>query len=417
MTFTECLLGNEARAFPQLTAEGPGLAVGLLSTYPPTECGLATFAAASRTPLAHARPSWDVSIIEACAAVTSRAPLAPSHSAPEVSVRWWPSCRRSFNAAVAFGRQLDCLIVEHEFGIYAGSDGSDVLELLDAIDVPVVAVLHTVLRSPTPGQRAVVDRLGERSEAIVVMSEAARGTLLRNHPMLLGSTVVIPHGAHWARYRDPLGSGRSPLLLTWGLVGPGKGLELAIDAVADVVASGVPVRYRICGETHPKVRAQEGERYRRSLVERVRALGLEGIVTFDDRYRSVPELLGVIEEADLVLIPYDSREQVTSGVLVEALAAGKAVVATAFPHAREALATGAGIVVTHDDRPAMASAIVRVLTEPGCAVRMSRQARAGGAPMLWPAVGEALAALVEAVVPGGGDVIATKPYLAGIVAS
>ncbi len=142
-----------------------------------------------------------------------------------------------------------------------------------------------------------------------------------------------------------------PTILTWGLLGPGKGIEWAIDALAELVDLDPTPRYLVMGETHPRVVNREGEAYRSALQARAASRGIGHLVEFDARYLDLAALGRVVQEADVVLLPYDSREQVTSGVLVEALAAGKPVIATGFPHAVELLGGGAGLIVPHGDGP------------------------------------------------------------------
>ena len=381
-------------------ASASACTVSLLSTYPPTQCGLATFAAATRAALLLSRPSWSLPVIRA-----TGSPSTPIVSSPDIAADWRPSDARSLRHVSRRINDSDCLVLQHEYGIYGGNDGNEVLDLLDNTSVPVIAVLHTVLSRPSLGQRRIIAELGRRAACLVVMSDAARDCLLRHYPVPASRVLVIPHGAHPVPYEMPLRKDRRPVLLTWGLVGPGKGLERAIDAVARLHRAGVEIDYRIVGETHPKVREREGEQYRDSLIARASANGVRDAVSFDASYRSVADLVPLIADADLVVVPYDSREQVTSGVLAEALAAGKAIVATAFPHAVEALGSGAGIVVGHDDPVAMADAIGSLLTDPTRIQHMSRVALREGRRMLWPAVGESLATLVESVVGAAATVL------------
>ena len=162
--------------------------------------------------------------------------------------------------------------------------------------------------------------------------------------------------------------------MTWGLIGPGKGIERAIDAMRTLQDLPVPPRYLVAGQTHPKVLAAQGESYRRDRMEQARRHGISSSVVFDADYRDVASLTALIQSSKVVVLPYDSKDQVTSGVLVDAIAAGRPVVATAFPHAMELLASGAGIVVDHDDPDAMALALRRVLTQPELAASMAAEA-------------------------------------------
>ena len=213
--------------------------------------------------------------------------------------------------------------------------------------------------------------------------------------------LVIPHGAATpaaapAAVVRP--DHRPARLLTWGLLGPGKGIEWAIDAFASLSDIQPHPEYLIAGATHPKVREHEGERYRELLVERAAATGSGSHVVFDATYRDLASLNRLIQTADVVVLPYDSRDQVTSGVLVDAVAAGRPVVSTAFPHAVELLASGAGIVVAQRDPVALATAIRTVLTEPGVAASMSEEARRLAPGLSWSAVARRYVALADRLV-------------------
>ncbi len=195
-----------------------------------------------------------------------------------------------------------------------------------------------------------------------------------------------------------LADGHRPVFLTWGLIGPGKGLESAIEAFAELGDLDPLPRYVILGKTHPKVRAASGDAYRDGLVQRVEDLGLGGIVEFDGRYLDIDALTLAVRSADFVILPYESTEQVTSGVLVEALGAGKPVIATAFPHAQELLANGAGIVVPHADPAAMGEAIRTIVESPALASRMAHRAQVVGSTMYWPVVARRYDTVVERLV-------------------
>jgi len=175
-------------------------------------------------------------------------------------------------------------------------------------------------------------------------------------------------------------------MLTWGLIGPGKGIERVLDAMPALHDLPRRPRYLVAGRTHPKVLAADGESYREARMAQARRLGVAESVCFDDDYRDMEALNALIASSAVVVLPYDSTDQVTSGVLVDAIAAGKPVVATAFAHAEELLASGAGIVVPHDDPDAMASALRRVLFEPGLAERMAAEASRLAPALGWPVV-------------------------------
>jgi glycosyltransferase involved in cell wall biosynthesis len=195
-------------------------------------------------------------------------------------------------------------------------------------------------------------------------------------------------------------------VLTWGLLGAGKGIEWAIEAMADLQDLDPWPRYLVAGQTHPRVLERDGEAYRDQLVARATALGIGHAVDFDARYLHRDALQRLVQQADVVVLPYDSREQVTSGVLIEAVSAGKPVVSTAFPHAAELLAGGAGLVVPQRDPAALAAALRRVLTEPELAGRMSAEADRLAPQLLWSAVAKRYRAIADELVPVGALVVA-----------
>lgn len=304
------------------------------------------------------------------------------------TVDWIAGDTASFDQVRDTVAGVDLVILQHEYGIYGGPDGAEVLDLLRTTTTPSIVVLHTVLGDPTPHQRAVLEEVIDLADVTVTQTTAARSRLADYAIDNPKRVIVIPHGA-WTgpdtreqRHQD------GPLVLTWGLLGPGKGLEHGIAAMARLGDLTPTPRYLIAGETHPKVRAAQGERYREMLARSAVELGIADRIVFDATYRDVSSLAALIGSADVVLLPYDSRDQVTSGVLVEALAAGKPVVATRFPHAVEALASGAGLLVRHGDDEAMADALRRILTQPGVAEAMHDEAARVGAGLRWPVVAQ-----------------------------
>ena len=291
-------------------------------------------------------------------------------------------------AAAALASPFDSVLVQHEFGIYPGVDGVEAVDFVEMCRPAVFTVLHTVLETPTRSQHRIVDALARSSELVVVHTAVAAERLLRVQDVPLAKVAVVPHGATPnLSARRPSGL-VEPVLLTWGLLGPGKGIERGIEAVAQMRSAGLDVRYVVAGETHPNVLLREGERYRESLQELARARNVADLVDFSACYRSWDSLRAVVRRADVVLLPYDSHDQVTSGVLVEALAAGKPVVATAFPHAIELSATGAVIVVDHGSLDGIASAVTAILTDQSIRATMQAAARVESARYDWPIVGE-----------------------------
>ena len=362
---------------------------GILSTFPPTSCGIATFTAALAAGLIGDGAS--VNVVRCGPAPDIEDVLVVGSLDDSTDV----GHRRAIDAL----NLNDLVIVQHEYGLYDGADGEFVIDVIASITAPVVVVAHTVLTAPTTNQRRVLVEVCHHAEAIVVMTETARQRLLDIFDVERSKVHLIPHGAATPLAAPSVSQrrhGPAPRLLTWGLLGPGKGIEWAIDAMAELRDVDPRPEYVIAGATHPKVRERHGEAYREMLVERAASSPVD--ILFDDTYRDLMSLTELIQSADLVVLPYDSRDQVTSGVLVDAIAAGRPVVSTAFPHAVELLASGAGIVVPQRDPVALGRAIRSVLTDPGLAASMEAEARRLAPDLAWPAVARRYGELADVVV-------------------
>jgi glycosyltransferase involved in cell wall biosynthesis len=368
-------------------------AYAMLGTYPPTKCGVASFSAAL---LAHLRRPGD--LVEVVRVVDEPSPCRT----PEVVHDLVRKSASSAAAATAVLNGYDAVLVQHEYGIYSGPDGADIVGLLAALRVPSIVVLHTVLARPTDRQRRILTEVIDAAGAVVTMTQTARERLLQVYATDPAKIFVIPHGSFDRRTAlSPRQDNRGPAALTWGLLGPGKGLEHAIDAIALLRDRELRVTYTIAGQTHPRVQARDGEAYRRCLAERALAHGVGDLVRFDSRFLPTDALTRFISATDVVVLPYDSAEQVTSGVLIEAVAAGKPVVSTSFPHAVELLGDGAGFLVRRRDPAGIADAVMRVLTEPGLLTRMSRRAAEIAPGLLWPAVADSYRKLMARIISQG----------------
>ncbi|MEV7623450.1 glycosyltransferase [Actinoplanes sp. NPDC089786] len=351
---------------------------GFLSTYPPTQCGLATFNAALAT---HLNAGHLGNGVVRLVAGDDQGGLAVDKAAPRVTHTWHTDQPGGWVAAANALNRFDVVIVQHEYGIYPGDAGEEVLPLLRALKKPKIVVLHTVLASPDPLQRVVLERIVATADAVVTMTDTARRRLTECYRVEPRKISVIPHGAN-SHATSAKGRTEVPHLLTWGLLGPGKGIEWALRSLAEL-AEPRPV-YTVAGRTHPKVLEQHGDVYRDGLKKLAADLGVADVVRWEDRYLDQAELSALIRSADVVVLPYDSTEQVTSGVLIEAVGADVPVVATEFPHAVELLADGPGLLVPHQDPPAMAAAIKRLLADPDTTSRLT--GLAGGPTLRWPAV-------------------------------
>jgi glycosyltransferase involved in cell wall biosynthesis len=350
---------------------------GFLSTHPPTQCGLATFNSALASHLTEGGARGG--IVRVTTDVDDGRPV------PGVVHTWAPGGHEGWKAATSALERFDVAVVQHEYGIYPGTDGQDVLPLLRHLTVPSIVVLHTVLTRPTSRQRRLLEQIVAAADAVVTMTGTARDRLIIGYHVDSGKVSVIPHGAA-DHMRVPARRRPRPHLLTWGLIGPGKGIEWALRALALLGDLSPSPTYTVAGKTHPKVLEHQGETYRNRLLRMGIRLGVSTSVRYDPVYRDQDSLIRLIRSADVVVLPYDSQEQVTSGVLIEAVAAGVPIVATAFPHAVELLTGGPGLLVPHEDPVALAAAVRRILTEPGLAEDLRGRTHALVPILLWPAV-------------------------------
>jgi len=362
------------------------LTFGILGTYPPTRCGLAGFSAALSDGL-H-RLGVDVSVVR----VADGQSTADGRVIGELSA----GAPASAAAAADLLSRSDIALIQHDFGIYGGADGSDVIDVVGALQVPSIVVAHTIPADVTRRQRSVFESLMALADQVVVMSDAASARVCADFDVDRRKVTTIPHGAAiptGPRMKRP----SRPTLLTWGLLRPGKGVERVIAAMDSLQRLSGQPRYVVAGRTHPATLAADGEAYRDACIEQARAGGVAGSVHFDAGYRDVPSLTELVMSAAVVVLPFDSTDQVSSAVLVEAIACGRPIVATAFPHAVELLSTGAGIVVAHDDPEALRSALHAVLSQPRLAGAMAAEARSRAPEMAWPVVAKSYQSVAQRI--------------------
>ena len=371
-----------------------GIRFGFVSTYPPTHCGIATFSYS----LMKAIRNFDAHTTSVVRLVDSPINDSSRNSAAEIVSTISPGNPELMKSAIRELNTRDIAIIQHEFGIFGGPDGDEAITILQNLRVPSVVVLHTVLANPTWHQREVLTEICRKASAVVTMSEAARDRLVTKYFVHPPKIFAIPHGSP----AFPINKGRKmsgdPLILTWGLIGPGKGIEWAIEAM-DHLRDLVPMpHYVVAGRTHPKVLEREGESYREHLQDRIDQLGLGDCVELRAEYLTDSALADLVSSASVVLLPYDSTEQVTSGVLIEAVAARRPVVATNFPHAVELLSQGVGLLVPHHDPASIADALRRILQNPELARDMSQSASIMASRLLWPSVAARYVQLAKSLI-------------------
>ncbi len=366
----------------------------IFSTYPPRPCGLATFARDLHRGLLKADVEVDV-------IASVREPDAPGRR-PEVGLEVVQDSRVAYALA---GRQVtaDVLSVQHEFGIFGGSEGLFVLEAMRAAPCPVVTTLHTVLPDPPEHYHRALVKVADASERLVVMTETARELLEDVYDVPPSKVDVIPHGTPVltpppADLRGRLGLEGRTVLLTFGLLGPSKGIEFALESLEPVVKACPDVLYVVLGATHPEIVAREGEVYREHLEDEVRRRGLADHVRFVDRYVDGPELGEWLQASDVYVSPYPSMDQICSGTLANALAAGLPVVSTPYLHAAEVLAGDAGLLAPYGNTDAFGQALLSLSSSPEARARAGAAAAAFGARTSWPQTGRAYRATFEAAI-------------------
>lgn len=366
----------------------PPFTVSMLSTFPPTACGLATFASALSRALTAQGHRVDV--------VRVGDGSLESDGGHRVAGTLLPGSPSSIRRTALVLSEADVAIIQHEYGIFGGRDGEEVLDVMRLVTVPVITVLHTVPIDPQPNQRRILEEISRRSAHVVVMTRCSHDRLVGRYDVDPSSIVTIPHGAIVAdgssrRRSSPIHP--HPEVLSWGLLGPGKGIERVIDAIGTLNESGHRVHYTISGMTHPKVVRDHGEEYRESLVQQVRDRRVSHLVRFDRTYRGPQELADYLSTSAVIVLPYASTDQAVSGVLVDSIAAGRPVIATAFPHAVELLSTGAGMLVRHGDQEALVAALLAITSDAGLRESMATSARLLADLHSWPSVASAYADL------------------------
>jgi glycosyltransferase involved in cell wall biosynthesis len=367
----------------------------IVSTYPPRACGIGAFAADVRATLLGA-PGIDGTDLVAVV----HEPSSPQRRGVLATIV--QGVRGDYvRTARMLGRlDVDVVLLQHEYGIFGGRDGEYVLSFAQELAQPLVVTLHTVLSEPTPHQKQVLTELCAEAELVIVMTDTALRLLIESGACSEEKVRVVPHGAP-ARIAERAARSRSSAvndpfrLSTFGLISPGKGLETVLDALPRMIERHPEVVYTIAGRTHPDVSRREGERYRLMLERRVHELGLGAHVEFDDRFLSIDQLSDLLARTDVFLTPYRSREQIASGALTYAIAAGCAVVSTPYWYAQDMLASGAGLLVPFDDPEALTDAVCSYVEQPDMLLAARTEAKRIGSTLAWPAVAEATARVLQ----------------------
>ena len=372
--------------------------VAICSTYPPRACGIGSFAFDLRAALLRA-PGIDA--VQAIAVVDE--PSSPQSG--DILSTVSQSVRGDYvRAARLLSRgDVDVVLLQHEYGIFGGRDGEYVLAFAQALAQPLVVTLHTVVSEPSAHEREILTDLCAQAELVTVMTETARRLLLETGACAARKIRVVPHGAPEilgrGRVRSGADRGTEPFRLsTFGLLSSGKGIENMIEAMPAVLLRHPTATYLVAGRTHPQVARREGERYRLLLERRVVDLDLDEHVLFDDRFLDIGDLAGMLDETDVFVTPYLNREQISSGALTFAIAAGCAAVSTPYWYATDVLSTGAGVLAPFADTAALAEAVCGLLDEPTALAAARAEATRIGASLAWPSIALATGAVLREAV-------------------
>jgi polysaccharide biosynthesis protein PslF len=360
----------------------------LLGTYPPRECGIATFTA-------DVKAAFDGAFASRTDVIAIDEPGGESRRYPnEVVARLREQDRYSYREVARYidRHPAPLLNIQHEYGLFGGERGEWLVDLLDAVNKPVVMTLHTVLPEPDDVMLRVTRELCARSARVVSLSATGRDLLERVYGVDPNVLRVIHHGVPDVPLvptdvaKATFGIGQRTVISTFGLINRGKGLEYAIDAMRDVVRAHPEVLYLILGETHPVVRRKEGESYRESLQEMVRSYGLQYNVQLVDKYLDFDELVSYLQATDIYLTPYLNPVQIVSGTLAYAIGCGKAIVSTPYLYAQELLAYGRGFLCEFRDARSISENVNALLDDPSLRHATERRAYRFGRQMTWPHV-------------------------------
>lgn len=379
----------------------PMHSVAFIGNHLPRRCGIATFTHDLHRAVATAGKHLDT-----CVVAMSDADGAYAYPDP-VRFEVRDAIAQDYRNAAMFLNDAGVNVVslQHEYGIFGGDAGADILELLSRLNMPVVTTLHTVLAAPSPAQRRVLDRIIAISAKLVVMSDKGRHFLQTVHRVPAGKISVIPHGIPEFPFVEPyrakakFGFDGKAVILTFGLLSPSKGIETVIDAMPSIIKTCPSAVYVVLGATHPNLVREQGEAYRESLMQRALDLGVAEHVVFLNQFVDQATLLDYISMCDVYVTPYLNEAQMTSGTLAYSFGLGKAVVSTPYWHAQELLADGRGVLVPFGNPTAIGVEIASLLTDDVRRQALRRRAYATSRSMVWTETAKtylsALAAAVE----------------------
>ncbi|HEV8022249.1 MAG TPA: glycosyltransferase family 4 protein [Candidatus Lustribacter sp.] len=381
-----------------------------LGSYPPRECGIATFTK-------DVVDSYDQRFLTKSAVISIEEPGAPQREyPPAVVASLIQDDRESYRTIAEFVNAHTCeaLNVQHEYGLFGGDNGEWIDDLIALVRKPVIVSLHTVLPEPSPDHMRVARTICATASGVVVLSATGRDILIERYGIDPQKVSVIHHGVPDVPLRDTswakatLGLHNHQVISTFGLINRGKGLEYAIEAMRDVAAAHPDALYLILGQTHPVVRRHEGEVYRESLEKLIAEYGLAANVRLVDRYLGFEELVRYLQATDIYLTPYLNPVQIVSGTLAYAVGIGKAIVSTPYLYAEELLAHGRGFLVNFRDGVSIAKTVNALFADRDLRVSTERRAYRFGRMMTWPHVAMEYGSLFDSLLPQRLTALATS---------
>lgn len=364
------------------------MAVLNIGTYPPKQCGIATFSMDLLNSLMiHGN---DVKVM----AVSEEKNKYdyPLEVVFEIDRQHQPDYTKAA-AYINSAKDIDIVIIQHEYGIYGGMDGEYIMDLVSLLLKPYVLVTHTVLPDPTRSCKNILNYLASRATAIVSMTKSSLNLMSDLYEAPSELMYLIAHGVPEFKSRETSFlkkkyhlTGRE-VVSTFGLIGPGKGLELGIEAVASLTRKHPEILYMILGRTHPMLVEYEGEKYRHMLENMVSKLRIEDNVRFVNKYLSNEELGEYLYMTDIYLSPYPNKDQAVSGTMAFALGCGRAIVSTPYSYAVETLAEGRGLISQEADPGQLAKLMESILQNPTLKLELQKKAWKLGKNWTWPSVG------------------------------
>ncbi len=348
-----------------------------ISSYPPRECGIATYSQDLITAMAK---KFDKNIsFEICALENSdikrNYPRVVTHLLDTREIGNYVHLAKIINQQ----EDIAAVFIQHEFGLFGGKYGEHLLYLLEGLNKPVVTTFHTLLPNPDEGRQNLVGVIADLSDQIIVMTESASSILQKEYGVSLDRISVIPHGTHIVMWSDKKQLRKEygvdpqrPILSTFGLLSENKNIETAIRALPKIKEKFPDVLYLVLGQTHPEVLKNEGEHYRNILEEEVERLGLENNVQFVNRYLKLDQLLDYLKLTDVYLFTSNDPNQAVSGTFAYAMSSGCPVVATAIPHASELLDEDTGVLIDFENSTQMAEGVLSILSDTNRLENMSK---------------------------------------------